>query len=163
MAWRRSVFVLIAALLMAGCVAESGLPGTVISNPATAPVRVDPAAAARMVSAVRVDNGLSGVSADAALNAIAQRYADRMAAAGVVSHELGGSFQQRMGSGYVAAAENIGGGYRSLDEAMAYWIASPGHFANLVTPGVTRIGIASGFNAASPYRTFWVLVLAEPR
>lgn len=154
--------VLVVAFALAGCAASDRLPGDVMLNPATASVRVDPAAAARLVSAIRAENGFGEVGVDPQLNAIAQDYADAMAEAGVVTHTVGSRFSERIGGrGYGAAAENIGGGYRSLAEAMDFWVASRGHFANLLTPGVTDIGIATAFDADSPYRTFWVLILAE--
>lgn len=156
---RLRLVVLAVAAGLSGC----GLPGDVMTNPAEAPVEVDPRAAARVITAIRAENGLGPVATDPGLNAVAEEYADALAAAGVVSHNVGGRFSERIrGRGYANAAENLGGGYRSLDEAMAFWVASPGHFANLLLPGATHIGIATAFDAASPYRNFWVLILAQP-
>ncbi|MGD9737839.1 MAG: CAP domain-containing protein [Bauldia sp.] len=158
---RLLVLLFAAAAALAGC--AGGLPGDVMVSPAETPVEVSPSAAARMVTAIRAENGFGPVTADPGLNAIAEDYANALAAAGVVNHTVGGSFPERIrGRGYTDAAENLGGGYRSLDEAMAFWVASPGHFANLLTPGATRIGIATAFDGASPYRNFWVLILAAP-
>lgn len=161
----------IAALLMlamvglAGCTTAATLPGESIANPATAPVEVSPQAAARLLSEMRAAEGLGAVVVSPRLNAIAEDYADVLAAAGRVEHDIGGSLGGRLADGgyvWVVAAENLGGGYRSLDEAFDRWYESRSHRANLLAPGVTEIGIATSFNIASPYRTFWVLLLGRP-
>lgn len=157
-----------AALTLAGCVgATDGPPAgaEVIENPAVAPVNVNPQQAAALLSAMRADQGLPPVGVSATLNAIAQDYANTLAAAGEVSHRLDGTLGSRLADGgylWVVAGENLGGGYRSLEEAFERWNASPSHRANLLSPAVTEIGIATAFNAASPFRTFWVLLLARP-
>ncbi len=159
---RLALLVMLVAL--AGCTETPQVE--VISNPATAPVPVDPAEAARIINAFRADNGVPPVRVNAALNAIAQDYADRLAAYGQLTHELGGNLASRLrrgGYAYLAAGENLGAGYRSIDEAVARWEASPGHRANLLEAPLTQMGIATAFNIDSPYRTFWVLVLAAPR
>lgn len=157
-----ALFALLVAL--AGCTQTPQVE--VISNPATAPVPVNPAEAARIVNAFRADNGVPPVRVNATLNAIAQAYADRLAAYGQLSHELGGNVASRLRGGgyaYMAAGENLGAGYRSVEEAFARWEASPGHRANLLEAPLTEMGIATAFNINSPYRTFWVLILAAPR
>lgn len=149
----------------AGC-AGSEIAGETISNPATAPVSVDPREAARILTAIRAEHDLSAVTASPALTAIAQDYADLMAAEGVVGHNLDGSLASRLSAGgyaYLAAGENLGGGYRSLEEAFDKWSSSPTHLANLLAEPITEIGIATAFNATSPYRTFWVLLVGLPR
>lgn len=111
---------------------------------------------AALVTRVRAANGLGPVRMDPALTRAAQRQADAMAAAGVLSHEIGGAFGARMnaaGLGHVPTAENVGVGHRSAEAAIASWQRSPGHAANLLMNGVTRIGMArSG--------AYWAMVLA---
>jgi uncharacterized protein YkwD len=131
------------------------------------PATVNPAAAAAMVSNYRQSKGLSRVTLDSRLMAIANRHAQAMARAGKVSHAVAGepNFPRRLSAGgYNAAiaAENVAGGQRNLDEAFAGWRKSPGHNANLLKPGVTEMGIAVAHSAKSKYRDFWVLVLAAP-
>lgn len=157
------VAILLLVVLVAGC--NAGRVET-ISDPATAPVRVSPAEAARVLSGMRAARGLSAVSADATLNRIAQDYANRLAAADELRHDLGGSLEDRLADGgyvWVVAAENLGAGYRSLTEAFERWEASPSHRANLYATAVEEIGIATAFNGDSRFRNFWVLVLASPR
>jgi uncharacterized protein YkwD len=161
-----ALFILLAAFgTLSGCGRVSAPEAEVISNPATAPVPVDPAEAARRISALRAEDGLGPIVVSAELTAVAQAYADRLAAAGEVRHDLDGSLRSRLADGgyvWMAAGENIGGGYHSLDEALDRWTASPEHLENLLQPLFTEIGIATGFNIDSPYRTFWVLILAVP-
>jgi uncharacterized protein YkwD len=128
--------------------------------PASGPVAVDPATAARMVSALRAQHGLGPVSVDPALNRLAQQQANAMASAGVVGHDVLASFPVRIGRDYTSAAENLGAGYLSLEDGIRAWGASPSHLRNLLRPDMERIGIASAYSAASPYRNFFAMILA---
>jgi uncharacterized protein YkwD len=67
-------------------------------------------------------------------------------------------------SGYDAksAVENVGAGYHTLAEAFSGWRDSPPHNKNMLTPGVTRMGIATAFAPKSKYKVYWALVLAQP-
>jgi uncharacterized protein YkwD len=153
-------------LMLAACADDDILVRQIVGNPATRPVHADPDEAAALLTGLRADQDLSPVWADAGLNAIAQDYAELMATGGVVSHDLAGSLGARLDAGgyrYLVAHENLGGGYRSLSEAFDYWSESPSHRANLFADRITEIGIATAFNIDSPYRTFWVLLLAAPR
>jgi uncharacterized protein YkwD len=163
MALRRLLLLVLVACL-SGCNSDVIIP-EVISNPASAPVAVSPAQAALIISQLRSEHDLPPVVVSSQLNAVAQAYADLMAAEGKVDHDLDGVLTSRLsraGYVFVAAGENIGGGYHSVGEAFDRWEASPVHLANILAPPITEIGIATAFNAASPYRTFWVLVLAKP-
>ena len=89
-----------------------------------------------------------------------------MAAANTLSHDTGGSFAARVhASGLDAAhaAENLGAGYLSTEEAFAGWKASSGHDANLRMAGATRFGIALAKDPATRYGAWWAFVIAgEP-
>jgi uncharacterized protein YkwD len=162
-----AVVALLVAVPLAGCV-DMGTVGGIFSHPlATTAVTVDAGEAARLISAYRVGHGLPPVSVDPRLTRIAADHARRMASRNRVAHVLPGegSFQHRMAAGgFVAsvAAEDIGGGYKSLAEALQGWRNSPEHDANLLRPGVTRIGIAVFDAPGSTYKTYWSLVLAAP-
>ena len=62
----------------------------------------------------------------------------------------------------VVAAENVGGGYVSLEDAFAGWRKSKGHNKNMLMPDITVMGIARADAAGSKYGTYWSLVLARP-
>lgn len=156
------------AFCLAGCAGEirdtrPPSPGAVER---LASVRVDPAAATRILNAYRTSKGLSTVTLDPTLTAMAQRQADAMAAANALSHDTGGSFPSRVhaaGLDASRAAENLGAGYHSTEEAFAGWKASSGHDANLRMAEATRFGIALAKNPATRYGAWWAFVIAgEP-
>jgi len=139
------------------------VPHPAIDQPAT----VDPAAAAAMVTEFRRKGGLGAVKIDPTLAAIATKHAKAMAAKDKLAHVLPGevSFSARLtAGGYDAlyAAENVGAGYHTLDEAIAGWKASPPHRANMLNRNIDRIGIAVAYNKDSRFKDFWCLVLAKP-
>lgn len=128
-------------------------------------IRLSVAGAAAMVSRYRRRHGLPAVRTDSRLTAIARRQARAMAARGRLSHNVAGAFGTRLRSaGYLAAAagENLAAGQRSLAEAFAGWVSSPGHRSNLLLRGATRIGVAAAAAPRSRYRVFWAMVVAAP-
>lgn len=114
------------------------------------------------ISAYRRANGQSAVKIDPKLNAAALKQAQAMAASGSISHSAAGSFSSRMAplrrSG---AAENIGAGFLTFGEMLKEWKNSAGHRANLLLPGMRRVGVAFVDNAKSPYRKFWAMVITD--
>jgi len=130
-------------------------------------IAVDTGEAVRILSDYRKKHGLGAVKLDPKLTRIAADHAMKMASANKVAHVLRGegSFARRLrAGGYDAsiASENIGAGYDSLAEAFAGWRKSRGHNKNLLTPGVTVIGIARADANGSKYGAYWSLVLAHP-
>ncbi|MDI1263555.1 MAG: CAP domain-containing protein [bacterium] len=114
------------------------------------------------ISAYRRANGQTAVKIDAKLNAAALKQAQAMAASGSISHSAAGSFSSRMAplrrSG---AAENIGAGFLTFGEMLKEWKNSAGHRANLLLPGMRRVGVAFVDNPKSPYRKFWAMVITD--
>jgi uncharacterized protein YkwD len=160
---------LVAALCLSGCGGEGPLESGPV-NPSVArqvaAVHLDPAAATKMLTAYRASRGLGAVRLDPTLTAMAQRQADAMVAANELSHDVAGGFTARLlaaGLDTPRAAENLGGGYYSLDEAFAGWRASPQHDANLLMPQATRFGIAIAKDPRTRLRVYWAMELAaEP-
>jgi uncharacterized protein YkwD len=153
------------ACLCASCAGESrrATPLDQRSVERLAAVRVDPAAASRILNGYRASRGLGPVRLDPALTAMAQRQADAMVAANTLSHDAGGSFQARVsGAGLdtARAAENISAGYYSTQSALDGWRASSDHDANLLLPQATRFGIALAKDAGTTYGAYWALVIA---
>jgi uncharacterized protein YkwD len=143
---------LLAALALAGVAGRS--------------VTVDAEEAAALVSKYRGARGLSQVAVDPTLMQIAFLHARRMAAADRLTHVLRGegSFAQRLSDGgfeATVAVENIAGGPATLGEALALWRRSPPHDRNLLTSGVTKLGIGVAFARDSRYQTYWTLILGE--
>jgi uncharacterized protein YkwD len=127
--------------------------------------QLDAEAAASMISGYRKNNGLAEVTLDPDLSRMAQAQAEAMAKRDKLEHNIKTPFVARLkASGYNAksAAENIGAGYHTLAEAFSGWRDSPPHRANMLLPGVTRIGIAEVPAPSSKYQVYWALILAEP-
>ena len=127
--------------------------------------QLDAAAAASMISGYRTNNGLAAVTLDPELTRLAEAQATIMAKRDKLDHSAGKPFVVRLkASGHDAklAAENVGAGYHTLAEAFSGWRDSPPHRANMLNPGVTRIGIAAVYAPNSKYKVYWALILAAP-
>lgn len=60
-------------------------------------------------------------------------------------------------------SENIASGQRTVAEAVAGWLDSPGHCANIMNPVVTEMGAAYAVNPASENRTlYWTQMFGRP-
>lgn len=128
---------------------------------------VSPESAASMISGYRAAHGLPPVTVDPLLNRMAAEQARAMASTDQIAHDVrgGGSFRKRLAaSGFDAAVavENVGAGYRTLAEAFSGWRDSKPHNANMLKPGVTRLGIGTAYAPKSKFKVFWSLVLASP-
>jgi len=64
---------------------------------------------------------------------------------------------------YRTVGENIAGGQVTPNEAVASWVKSPAHCANLMNPAFTEMGVAFAVNAASDIGVYWAQVLGAPR
>lgn len=104
--------------------------------------------------------------ASAVLSASAQRYAEELARRDRVDHvgEAGLSLRARLheaGYTFRVAGENLAGGPETLDEALAQWLASPGHCENLMGAAFQEFGLACA-TGTGQYQRYWVLHLAAP-
>jgi uncharacterized protein YkwD len=156
-----------ALLLLAGCAADHDPPGepSFYRSMAQPGAELDAVTAASMISGYRGNNGLSAVSVDPDLMKMAQAQAQAMASRDKLDHNIIRSLNERLkAQGYRArnAAENIGAGYHTLAEAFSGWRDSPGHRANMLLEGATRMGIAAVYVPKSKYKVFWALILAAP-
>jgi uncharacterized protein YkwD len=70
----------------------------------------------------------------------------------------------RMGYAWGLAGENIQYGVGSADEAVALWVASPGHCANLMNPTFSDMGAAYAVDRdRRGGNIYWTQVLSTPR
>ena len=153
---------------LGGCAGNNnpigGLPGF-NDTLATSDAKLNVAAAQAVVSSYRANNGLGAVTIDPELMKLAEEQARAMAQRDKLDHNVWRPFQQRIQqSSFDAsvAVENIAAGYDTLAEAFSGWRASPGHRANMLNPGVTKMGIAAVYAPKSKYKVFWSLILAKP-
>ena len=97
-----------------------------------------------LVEAVNVTRGEAGVATlteDAALDAIALDHSAQMSEAGRIFHnpQLGGDADAR-GIAWTRLGENVGAG-GGVDQIERALVASPHHYANLVDPRYTTVGV----------------------
>ncbi len=106
---------------------------------------------ASLISAYRRAHGLTAVTLDGKLNAVAMQQAQAMASSGKVSHSVAGEFPVRVARLRKSrAAENIAAGFLTFPETLKQWEDSAGHRENLLMPGARKVGVAAVKNSASP-------------
>ena len=152
-------------LALAGCAAEAPIeqPSMYI-NLADAGAKLDPQAAASMISLYRQNNGLGAVAVDPDLMKLAEQQSQVMASRNKLDHDVKAPLARRLNaSGYPAtlAVENVSAGYHTLAEAFSGWRDSPPHRANMLKNGVTKLGIAASYAPNTKYKVFWTLILAS--
>jgi uncharacterized protein YkwD len=96
---------------------------------------------------------------------MAQKHACDNAAAQSISHvgSDGATLPERLrreGLRVRHAAENTGLGFATPQAAMAFWMGSPGHRANILAPEATQIGIGQADGGARPT---WVVNFIRPK
>jgi uncharacterized protein YkwD len=69
---------------------------------------------------------------------------------------------ERAGYRYRTTGENIAGGQQSPEEAVAGWIKSPGHCANLMNPEFVDMGAAVAVNRRSSLGLYWTQEFGAP-
>jgi uncharacterized protein YkwD len=70
----------------------------------------------------------------------------------------------RAGYRWRVVGENIASGQRTPAEAMAAWLDSPGHCANIMNPKFTEMGAAYAIHPGNDNRTaYWTQVFGAPR
>lgn len=100
----------------------------------------------RLVNERRKEAGLTELKTDWELSRIARYKSQDMRQNGYFSHTsptYGTPFEmiKAFGLSYKTAGENIAYGQRTPQEVMNAWMNSPGHRANILNAGFTRIGV----------------------
>lgn len=98
-----------------------------------------------LVNNERTSRGLPALSINWTLMANAQAWSEYMAANNVFYH----SGQN--------VAENIAAGYATPGDAVAAWMNSEGHRANILNPSYTQVGAGYAYSANSQYGHYWTL------
>lgn len=70
---------------------------------------------------------------------------------------------ERAGYQYRSIGENIAGGQMKPEDAVAGWIKSPEHCANLMDPGFTEMGVAFAVDPGSDMGVYWSQAFGTPR
>jgi uncharacterized protein YkwD len=88
--------------------------------------------------------------------------AKAIAAAGIMDHNVAGSFNSQVAGAHTGmAAENIAAGSKNWAETSRVWQSSPGHNANLLQARADSVGVAFARNDKTRYKRFWAMVIAE--
>jgi uncharacterized protein YkwD len=115
-----------------------------------------------LTNAERTSHGLPALSVSSSLTISAQQYSALMATRGFFGHigPDGSTLVTRdNAAGYAKwtyLAENLASGQRSPAEAVAAWLNSPEHRANLLSSRVREIGVGYFFLGGSTYGSYWV-------
>jgi uncharacterized protein YkwD len=162
----RAWFAIIGLLALGGCAADvpSTEQPTMYLSMANGGAKLDPEAAASMISLYRQNNGLGGVTVDPELMKLAEAQSQAMASHNKLDHDVKAPLARRLNSaGYPAslAVENVSAGYHTLAEAFSGWRDSPPHRENMLKSGVTKLGIAASYAPNTKYKVFWTLILAS--
>lgn len=99
-------------------------------------------------NAYRAQNGRSPVKADPQLNQVAQKWAEQMAREEHLYHNPNYGKQYR--PGWRAASENVAQNWvgASAEAFVDQWAKSPGHNKNMLSPGVTHLGVGVAKSAS---------------
>jgi uncharacterized protein YkwD len=166
----RAAVAIIVLLALGGCAADAPVPDqpTMYLSMANGGAKLDPVAAASMISLYRQNNSLGAVAVDPELMKLAEQQSQAMASRNKLDHDVKAPLTKRLNaSGYPAtvAVENVSAGYHTMAEAFSGWRDSPPHRANMLKSGVTKLGIAATYAPNTKYKVFWTLILAssEPR
>jgi uncharacterized protein YkwD len=166
----RAIIAIIGLLALGGCAGDmpSTEQPTMYLSMANGGAKLDPEAAASMISLYRQNNGLGSVVVDPELMKLAESQSQVMASHNKLDHDVKAPLAKRLNaSGYPAtlAVENVSAGYHTLAEAFSGWRDSPPHRENMLKNGVTKLGIAASYAPNTKYKVFWTLILAssEPR
>lgn len=123
-----------------GAPAAPGKPAA-IGAPAAPPAPANAGIESQFVSRInslRGARGLSQLAVSGELTSVARRWSERMAQAGQISHNpnLGG----QVGGAWTKLGENVGVGW-DVPGLWDAFVASPSHYANLVDPAWTHVGV----------------------
>jgi uncharacterized protein YkwD len=106
---------------------------------------------------------------DQALGDVALAHSSDMASNRFFSHKGNDGSEvdvraERAGYRWQRIGENIASGRMTPEDAVAGWLASPGHCANIMSRGFSQMGAAYVVKPASRTGTaYWTQVLASPR
>jgi uncharacterized protein YkwD len=108
----------------------------------------------RQINAERGGRGVPALAEDAQLDALAQVWAERLAAAGGLGHQdLGALMSWPVMTGWRRLSENLfaGGGTVTNAQVVNTWMASGQHAANVLDGTVNRVGVGVAHSGGTTY------------
>lgn len=109
-----------------------------------------------LVNAQRATVGCRAVAADERLAAVARAHSADMRDRGFFAHVNPDGldpFERAAQAGVTARAENIARGQQDANAVMKGWMESPGHRANILNCGLTRLGVGVAQGSGGPWWT----------
>lgn len=94
------------------------------------------------INSLRASKGLSQLAVSGELVGVARNWTERMVQAGQISHNP--NLGSQVGGNWTKLGENVGVGY-DVDGLMQAFIDSSAHYANLVDPAWTHVGVGVVF------------------
>lgn len=120
--------------------------------------------AIRLINAERAKEGLPALEADPDLMEMAQVRADEQPASFGHTRPDGSDWLTifaDFGFTYHKCCENAGAGKDTAAKQVVSWMNSPGHKANILREGITKIGVAYCYDANSQYKHYWIMIGAN--
>jgi uncharacterized protein YkwD len=147
-----------AACLLSAC--TTVIPPATTSTP---PPQLTTATITAAINTVRRANGRKPLKYNYRLEEAARSQARLMASKDQLSHDLGVSLRQRVANAGFdgAVGENVAGGHRTLEQAIAGWLNSPAHRDTLLSDRFTEFGLAVASVSAgkrSRYGIYWAFI-----
>jgi uncharacterized protein YkwD len=134
-------------------------------RPAAPKLSADEQAVLDATNAERRKAGLGELRPSAKLFEVARRHSENMAKQDTLSHELDGKTMadrvKAAGYAYRAAGENVAFNQKTPTDAVAGWMASEGHRANILNGEFTEIGVGRATNADG--KPYWTQVFGTPK
>lgn len=120
----------------------------------------------QLINDERAAAGLASLAVAPELMASAQGHSQGMATSGLVSHtgSDGSSPQDRMqqaGYAWLRCGENIAVTQPTPREAVAFWMQSPPHRANILDPTFQELGVGVVADSATAHQFYWTLNLGR--
>lgn len=125
---------------------------------------IDLRTATEIINAYRANTKLSPLQPDPALNAIAKREAERLAARGELEDGENASLASSLASAGIPPRQvrkSLSAGYQNFADAFSGWRGAPHHDRVLKAERGKRYGVAAHHRAGSRHRIYWVLLVAE--
>ncbi len=158
------------ALIVAGGIFVNTYWGTIQQNVLAYATNMSKSGLLQETNEERTSRGLGSLALNSKLNSAAQAKANDMAARDYWSHNTPDGdapwvFIDNAGYDYDTAGENLAYGFDSSTEAVAGWMASPGHKANILNTGYKEVGFgmanSSDYQGTGP-QTIVVAMYASP-
>lgn len=112
-----------------------------------------------LVNAERIKVGASPLTLNTSLCSAANIRAVEIVDCFSHTRPDGASFSTAIDSlniSYRGCGENIAAGQTSAEEVMSQWVASEGHYNNIINPNYTQLGVGYYLDNNSTYKYHWV-------